>query len=116
MEVLGQIVLLLLVLLGLVYVMRLIMMQLLSPEKESDFVILVPLSGHREDTELVLRSAAARVRWFGRRRMLVTVLDCGMDEETRQLCRRLCREIRYAEIVSREEFGRRLETGTSIYK
>ena len=116
MEVLGQIVLLLLVLLGLVYIMRLIMMQLLSPEKESDFVILVPISGHREDAELILRSAAARVRWFGRRRTVITVLDCGMDEETTQLCRRLCREIRCAEMISREEFGKRLGAGTSIYK
>ncbi|MCI8497177.1 MAG: hypothetical protein HFE85_02850 [Clostridiales bacterium] len=116
MEAIGQIVLLILVLLGLVYLMRLLMMKLLSPGQENDFLVLVPVYGHREDVELMLRSAAARARWFGKRRMIVTVLDCGMDEETENLCRRLCRELRCAQIVSREELEKQLETGMCIYK
>lgn len=109
MEAFGQIVLMFLVLLGIVYLMRIVMILMLSPERENDFVMLVPLKGHREDAELILRSAAARVKWFGKRRTLVTVVDCGMDDETRELCRRLCREIRCAELVSKEEFGRRIQ-------
>lgn len=64
---------------------------LLSPGKENRMIVLVPLRGHCEETEFLLRNAVARVRRMGGKddKVLLCV-DCGMDEETRDLCIRFC--------------------------
>ena len=51
---------------------------------------IVPICGHNEEAEYLLRSAAARVKWAdnGRERRVIC-LDCGMDLETRMICEKL---------------------------
>lgn len=75
---------------------------LLSPEREDTLLVLVPVRGHREDAELLLRSAVHRVqRMGGRDEKILLCVDCGMDEETRCICRSLCEE-EGAELINPE--------------
>lgn len=47
--------------------------------------MVVPIRGHDEEAEIVLRHAAARVKWAGGGRFKkVVCLDCGMDDETKK--------------------------------
>lgn len=71
-------------------------------------LIVVPVTGHDEEAEFVLRSAAQRAKWMGGKdEKRVLCVDCGMDEETRHICETICREYRFMEIVTPEELGSR---------
>ncbi len=67
---------------------------LCRPCRQTPAVLLLPVSGHREDVEDLVRSTAMRYRWAqdmtGGRILLV---DAGMDEETRRLAQAVCERI-----------------------
>ncbi len=58
-----------------------------SPPPEA--VVMLPLSGHREDVEFLVFTAVDSARRAGFPR--VVLVDEGMDEDTRQLAVALCR-------------------------
>lgn len=94
----GEIVLLVIVLMlslyGCVELIRWVAVHMLSPAEGCSGVLVIPVSGHRDDIENIVRSAAARKRWQtppATRQVLL--LDTGMDDETRQLAERVCGEV-----------------------
>ena len=105
---LGSVAVVLLGLIGVTEVVRLIVFWMLSPGRGEKMLIVVPVTGHDEEAEFVLRSAAQRVKWMGGKdEKRVLCVDCGMDEETRHICEAICREYRFMEIVQPEELGER---------
>ncbi len=72
--------------------------RLLGPGRECGGVWVIPVSGHREDIEVLVREAAAR-RLRGRP-YPVLLLDTGMDEETRRLAERVCAQVGTVDICS----------------
>lgn len=103
-EILGCSLLVLLCLAGLTALLQALCRWLLAPGKESEMVVLVPIRGHCTDAEMVLRSAIRRIHEMGGsdRKMLLCV-DCGMDEETHNVCERICSERSGAFLVKIEE-------------
>jgi hypothetical protein len=100
----GNIVVVLLGLIGVTELVRLIVFWMLSPGRGEKMLIVVPVTGHDEEAEFVLRSAAQRAKWMGGKdEKRVLCVDCGMDEETRRICETICREYRFMEIVAPEE-------------
>lgn len=90
-EIIGSIVLVLLCLTGMVTVLQAFCGWLLSPGEEDTMIVLVPVRGHCEEAELLLRSAVHRVqRMGGKDRKILLCVDCGMDTETRAICERFC--------------------------
>ena len=67
-------------------------------------MIIVPISGHNEEAELLLRSAASRVKWMGDTQQKVICLDCDMDEETRAICAAISKEYSFMEVCSITQF------------
>ncbi len=93
---------LLLALYGCAELIRRAVLRILAPTKDCAGVLVIPVSGHRDDIEYVIRSAAAQCGWSRRQGRRALLLDKGMDEETRRIAEAICREV---EVVSlcREE-------------
>ncbi|MBQ9082871.1 MAG: hypothetical protein IJY28_05160 [Clostridia bacterium] len=90
MEALGGIVLAVLCIAGMTWILQLVCDWLLSPEEDTPMIMLVPIQGHCEDAEMVLRSAVHRIRQMGDGTHILLCVDCGMDAETRVICSRIC--------------------------
>lgn len=89
-ETISAIICVLFIIIGLVEVFRSIVLFVLRPKGEDTAMTIVPICGHNEEAEYLLRSAAARVKWAdnGRERRVIC-LDCGMDLETRMILRKV---------------------------
>lgn len=92
-ETVGAGAVLLLAVYGCVQGVRWAVLRLLSPPRSADSVWLLPLSGHREDVEYLVRTAAARRCWNAGCSGDVCVVDVGADEETRLLARHVCEQV-----------------------
>ena len=102
----GTVLLVLLAAAGLVEIIRSIIFFFLSEKDESGFIMIVPVYGHDEEAEYLLRSAAVKTKWIsGMKKRRVICLDCGMDAETRAVCERICALYSFMEFFSPEEFG-----------
>lgn len=91
------IVVLLLALYGLAGLLCRAAVRLLSPGRTNG-IWVIPVSGHREDIEAVVREAAVR-RACGRPYPVV-LLDVGMDAQTRRLAETICRAMEGVELRS----------------
>ncbi len=69
-------------------VTALIGMALYQPGSDERMYIVLPVKGHREDIEFVIRGTAASRR----RGTVILVADFGADRETAAIARRLCCE------------------------
>lgn len=85
-EILMKTVFVLFAVLGMVEAFRLFLSWLLKTKNPGKLYLIVSMSGHDEEAELVLRSACERVKWLGGGEAELLLIDCGMDEETRRLC------------------------------
>ena len=93
-----------LIILGLVELIRMVLCHLLKSKAVKNLMILVPIRGHCEDAEVLLRSAAAKISWvYSGAIEKVICLDCGADEETRQLCKKICEEYPFMEYKTKVE-------------
>lgn len=63
-------------------------MALYHPGSEERNYIVIPVKGHREDIEFVIRGTAASRQ----RDTVILVADFGADRETAAIARRLCEE------------------------
>lgn len=76
-----------LMIVGLVDLCKMVILWILRTKEEDEFMIVVPISGHNEEAEFLLRSAAAKVLFTDTLKTTeVICLDCGMDDETRKIC------------------------------
>ena len=90
-EILGSALLVLLCLTGLTALLQALNRWLLSPGKEHEMVMLVPVRGTQPDAEQLLRGAIQRLRAMGGAdRKTLLCVDCGMDPATRDVCARMC--------------------------
>ena len=104
-DTIGTIALILLAVVGMVEVVRGILFVFLDGKGESGVMMIVPICGHNEEAEYLLRSAAAKTRWFsGPNNRRVICLDCGMDEETRAVCELISADYPFMEICPLGEF------------
>lgn len=109
MDLLGKGLLVFFLVMGLVETCRLLLLWLLRPEKMEEAALVVPLTGHVEDAEYLLRSAAQSFQWDRTRcpKRLLCV-DGGMDQETKKICLHLQRELPFLEICTPEELKEKL--------
>lgn len=101
-EVLLRVILAFFCVAGVVAVFRMVWFHLLRTRNSGSFYLILPISGHDEEAEMSLRSAAERIKWIGSEARLLCV-DRGMDEETRSVCEFACRDYPEIEICRPEE-------------
>lgn len=72
--------------------------------------IVIPVYGHDEDIEILLRSLIDTVMWDGSSKIQqVVCLNCSMDEETLEICKRVCDDFSFVHICTPEEYCRSIE-------
>lgn len=83
---------LLLSLYGCVELIRYIALRILKNGNSVSPVLVLPVSGHCQDMEFVVRAAVSRSRWISDSPGSVLIIDIGMDDETRILAKKICDE------------------------
>ncbi len=102
--IIRDIIFILLAIIGLVQIARTVVLFFMRSKKDKDVIMVVPIYGHDEEAEIVLRHAAAHVKWVsGGRFKKVVCLDCGMDEETKKICKTVCRDYDFMEMKEAPE-------------
>lgn len=90
--------------LGIVDLIRIVMCRLFKTKSDKELIILVPIRGSAQDAEIMLRSAAAKAMWvYGGAIEKVICLNCGADEETKEICVRICNEYPFMEYKEKIE-------------
>ena len=65
--------------------------------------ITIFLFRHRKNNTVMF--VAAKVKWISRgRNDCVICLDCGMDDETKRICQKICRDYGFAKLLTKQEF------------
>ncbi len=101
MEWIGRIFLVFFLLIGVISSCRMVVFWLLKPDDPLERDIVVTLSGHMPQAEYLLREAAEQIQWMpGKKARRLICVDGGMDEETREICEYLKREIPFLEICT----------------
>lgn len=77
---------------GITDIIRFLTAKILGGNRKQIVLSVIPCSGHEEDIELVIRSAYTQLGAAGSNSCIL-LLDCGMDEETRNICRMIQNEI-----------------------
>ncbi len=103
-EVILNIFVLCLAVVGLIDVFRVI--SLFFCERKNATITLIPICGHVEDIEMVLRNAMSSSHWMSNKgEQRIICLDLGVDEETRDICEIFHEEHDLIEFYSLEEFN-----------
>lgn len=91
---------------GLASVVRWLSGRLLSEDKNQQLIFVIPCGGHREDLEYAVKSTYSHMTEQCRYQNCHVILaDCGMDEETRAVCRMLAREHDFVGLCDCAELG-----------
>ncbi len=92
---------------GAISCLRFLLFRLYRSKQDKTIMLISPAQGNCEDIEYTLRSCAAKVRWMGKvRPYRVICLDKGMNEATRDICRKICAEYEFMSIMSTEELNK----------
>lgn len=100
-------------LIGLFHVCRGIVQALSKSQDDKEIILIEPICKHQENAEYLLRNAAWKVMWMGRFAPdKVICLDCNMDNETKKVCKLVCRDYPFMDIYTKEQMHERIESLT----
>lgn len=109
-DIISKIILVLFVIIGLTEFCRVLIMWLYKPRHANTITLVVPIWGHEEDAEFILKSAVEKIKWMGgpEQKQLIC-LDYDMDDETKAICKTICNRYPFVEICTEQELTQRLE-------
>lgn len=78
---------------GFVAFVRALIFLIYKPKNENAYIVFKGNETSPSDIEYTLRSWAARAKWLGRTAPdSIIIVDSGLDDESREICRLICRE------------------------
>ncbi len=105
MNVLSAVLLVVFAVIGVIAFVSEVSYYLFRYKKDNTVMFVTPVNGRCEDAEMMLRSAAAKVKWASRgKHSFVICLDCDMDDETKRICERICDDYGFAKLIDKNEF------------
>ncbi|MEE0914505.1 MAG: hypothetical protein U0L76_07995 [Ruminococcus sp.] len=105
MDILSAVLLVVFAVIGVISLVRDISLYIFRYKNDNSVMFVTPVEGKCDDAELMLRSAATKVKWVSRgKHDYVICLDCDMDEETKKICENICEEYGFAKLISKNEF------------
>lgn len=69
----------------------------INSEESSEQDVIIPIGGHREDVEFILREAVSKIRWKNKNHEIICV-DKGMDEETQKICKLMSKDYTFVHL------------------
>lgn len=112
-EVIFSLVILFLSTVGLIEIFRIIFVSLNKSELNKNIITLLPIYGHVEDIEMLLRSAKYdEINFDSKNNRHIMCLDLGMDDETRRICEIFSQENENIDLCSLKEFNDIMEQAT----
>lgn len=105
MNVLSVILLVVFAVIGVISFVRDITFFIFRYKKDSTVMFITPLNGKCEDAEYMLRSAAAKIKWIsGGKNDYMICLNCDMDDDTKEVCEKICKDYGFAKLLNKKEF------------
>ncbi len=93
MDIVSRIILTVLAVVGLIDLIKTLILFFMKTEKDKEVFIVVPIRKNERYIEIILRQLATRIKWLGGKRITkVVCLDCQTDEQTKTICRKMCKE------------------------
>lgn len=90
---------------GFIEIIRIGSLLLITPKVQRYCALVIPIHGHDEDIEILLRSLIDTVMWESSSKIQQLVcLNCNMDEETLEICERVCNDFSFVHICTPEEY------------
>lgn len=81
------------IILGISSFIKTVILMSLKTDDDYKTTVIIPIKGHEEKIEFIIRSEAAKMKWNDISDDLHLVcLDCGMDSETRRICSLMCKD------------------------
>lgn len=105
MQVLSAVLLVVFAVIGIVFTVRELTLWLFNCRSKRSVLLITELRDD-DSAEQVLRAALSKQRWADGG--CAVCLDCGLSDETRRACEKLCREAGCGELLTKEELVRRL--------
>lgn len=99
---------------GVTEIFRLIEHRILTGKERPQLVSVIPLKGHVEKAEYLLRGVANEALWENHAHDNIVVIDMGMDEETREICAMLAEELKCLTVCQKEELPTVIEHKTNL--
>lgn len=88
---------------GIIDLYKTLSLTLYAP-KINNSLIIIPIGSDSNKTEFLIRGAIAKIRWFNiSRHQQIVCLDCGMTDESRTICQKLCEQYPFISIKNTEE-------------
>ncbi len=110
-------VVLVLALFGCAELIRRLVLRVMAPSGHDGGILVIPVSGHREDVEYIVRCASVRRNWGrGGDSRPILILDAGMDGETRRLAQAACAEVKGVDLYTPEAlaaYGKEMENNAA---
>ena len=94
------------IILGMADFVRLFILWSLKDKDDLNTTLVIPLTEDKcnSSAEIILRRAIARVIWDNTyNKSNLICLDCGMDDETKQICKLICKDYDFVEIYELED-------------
>ena len=107
MNVVSAVILVVLAVIGAATVAKEASQRLFRIRSDCSVLLITPVDS-AENAEMVLRSAASRLRWGRSQSDCAVCLDCDIDDETRKICETVCREYGFLRLMTKEELREEL--------
>ena len=107
MNVISAIILVVLAVIGAATVAKEVSQRLFRIRADCSVLLITPVDS-AENAEMVLRSAANRLKWGRSRSDCDVCLDCDIDAQTRRICETVCREYGFLRLMTKDELREEL--------
>lgn len=77
---------------GFVHIFGLLEHRLLFRDRGTSVISLVPLNGHIEEVEILVRDLISSQHWNHKEQGTIVLVDIGLDEETRDICEKISKD------------------------
>lgn len=105
MNIISAVVLIVFAVIGAAAIANEISLRLFRCDEECAMVYVTPINKECRNAELLVRNIASKLgAGRNRKNCYAVCLDCDMDDETKKVCEKLCREYGFIKLMNKEEF------------
>lgn len=79
--------------------------------KVNNSITIIPIGNDSNNTEFIVRCAITKSRWLNtQKNHNIICLDCGMNEESKTICSKLCDKYPFLSIMTSKELKEKISS------